>query len=237
MRRLLLLCLLLLAAWSAWTVFVWPSYEHRFRISIAVDTPEGLKQHSSVWSVTCSEPIRTGGWGVMTGRCTTRGEAVFVDLGQGRNLIGLMARGALGDEVDVHDIAAVAFDRQGVPKNRSWYPFAPTWSGVRELRGNNIPTLATFSDLNEPGTGRVVPATDAGFASAFGPDYRLASVALEAVPVGLWPFNLIGLWGTPLTHGIEQRVPFLVSQRDQLRRVNRDMPPRYQTEFSQFLRE
>ena len=209
MRRLLLLCLLPLAAWGVWTTLIWPSYEHRLRISIAVETPEGLKQGSSVWSVSCTEPVRGGGWSFMTGGCTTVGEAVFVELGQGRNLIGLMARGALGDGGDVYDIAAVAFDRQGVPKDRFWYPYAPTWSGVRELRGNNIPTLASFSDLNDPATGRVVPATDAGFAATFGPGYRLASLTLQAVPVGLWPFNLIGLWGTPVTRGIEAHVKWM----------------------------
>lgn len=209
MRWILSFGLVGAAIWGVWTMFIWPSYEHRFRITIAVETPGGLKQGSSVWSISCTEPIRGGGWSFMTGGCTTVGEAVFVDLGQGRNLIGLMARGALGEGVDIYDIAAVAFERQGVPKDRFWYPYAPTWSGVRELRGNNIPTLASFSDLNDPTTGRVVSATDAGFASAFGPSYRLRSVTLEAVPVGLWPFNLIGLWGTPLTHGLEERLRWM----------------------------
>jgi hypothetical protein len=42
---------------------------------------------------------------------------------------------------------------------------------------------------------------------------------------------------TPLTKGIEGKLPLLVTHREQLRRMIQNMPPRYQPGFSQFIRE
>ncbi|WP_332684970.1 hypothetical protein [Bosea sp. (in: a-proteobacteria)] len=227
-----------------WGWFVQPSYEHRFRIAVAIATPDGVKEGSSVWSVTCTEPVPIAGASVMTGGCKTVGEAIFVDLGQGRNLIALMARGQFGGGVDVYDIAARAFDYAGLPRSRDgrpifsrwWYSYAPAWQGRRELRGNNMLTLASFASLEEPASGRVVQPTPAGFETVLGAGYQLERITLEMVPAGIWPFNITGLSGTPVSKGIEQRIPLLISHRKQLRNVISNMPPRYQAEFSQFLR-
>lgn len=203
---LAVLVVLSLTALGLWALYFQRTTEHRFRITIDVETPQGPKQGSSVWSVTCTAPFSGGGWSVMTGGCSTVGEAVFVDLGQGRNLVGLVAH---------DDIAARAFEYVGVPRDRngnmlaSWYSYAAGWRGARVLTGKNIPALVTFSDLSDPATGRIIPATDAGFASVFGADYRLASIALEIVSVGLWPFNLVGLWGTPVSRGIEKHITWM----------------------------
>jgi hypothetical protein len=226
-----------------WNIFVQPSYEHRFRITLAIATPDGVKEGSSVWSVICTEPIPVSNGAMMTGGCKTDGEAVFVDLGQGRNLIALMARGPLGDGVDVYDIAARAFDYAGMPRNRqrqvigSWYPYAPTWQGRRELGGTNLLTLASFASLEDPATGRVVRPTPAGLETDLAPGYRLERFTLEMVPAGLWPLNHFDLSGTSVSRGIEQSIPFLISHRKQLRNTIRDMPLRYQTEYSQFGRK
>jgi hypothetical protein len=91
--------------------------------------------------------------------------------------------------------------------------------GARPLPTRRIPTLVTFSDLADPASARVVEPTDAGFASAFGPGFRLASVTLEMVPVGVWPFNLVGLSGTPVTRGIEGKIPGLKNIEDWNRRA------------------
>jgi hypothetical protein len=204
----------LLLLMVAWNVFVQPSYEHRFRITLAVTTPDGVKAGSSVWAVTCSEPL-PGGLSTMTGGCSTVGEAVFVDLGQGRNLIGLMAFGPRGEQVDVYDLAARAFDYADVPRNRDgnlrapWYSYAPLWQGSRALSGNNIPTLVSFTDLDNPASARVVMPNQPGFDSAFGADYRLEQVTLEMVPAGVWPLNLVGLSGTLVTSKIGIQIKWI----------------------------
>ena len=139
-----------------------------------------------------------------------RSEAAHLDLGNGKNLVMLLTHGPRGDNVD----------------QMGWLPTSALiglygWDaakallegrkleGSAELRGNLIPTLVTFSDLADPASARVVEPTDAGFAAAFGPGHRLSSVTLEMVPAGVWPFNLVGLTGTPVTHGIEGKVAWI----------------------------
>ncbi len=112
-----------------------------------------------------------------------------------------------------------------------------TLTGSAELRGADIPTLVTFANLADPASARVVYAT--GYregpiipgtsrremipavlvdeiAAAFGPGFRLARVTLEMVPAGVWPFNRVGLSGTPVTRGIEGKMPWVTTVRGYL---------------------
>src|SRR6188768_124586 len=57
----------------------------KYRLTVEVETPEGVKSASGVMAV---HPDRSYSRG---GRTATRGDAVFVDLGGGRNLVALLA--------------------------------------------------------------------------------------------------------------------------------------------------
>lgn len=74
-----------------------PTY--RFKMTIEVDTPQGVKTGSSVYEVetTGSRDLVAGGKG---SRFTLRGEAVAVDLGDGRTLFALLrlASGTSSDD-------------------------------------------------------------------------------------------------------------------------------------------
>src|ERR1051325_677921 len=75
-----------------------PSYTHRYRLTIELDTPEGVRSGSSVIEVTRKD-VR---WILIAqGRheFDVRGEAVFVDLGANRHVIAIMAHGARGEDV------------------------------------------------------------------------------------------------------------------------------------------
>ncbi len=220
---------------------------HAYRLTIEVATPEGPRSASVVRHVfaPCTGllhkllPIGAGAGSRVDG------EAAFVDLGGGRNVIALMAGGPQGDNVDqplglayyaMQDAGLINTDRRAMTPPLRLCDFTLK-AGTAVLSPRLLPTIVTFSDLNDPASARVLQPTEAGFTSVLGPGYRLARLAVEMVPVGIWPLDIVGLWGEPVTRGIERRVPFLVSQREPLRRVSRDMPPRFQTEFSQFLRE
>ena len=56
---------------------------HKYRLTVEVETPEGIKSASGVMSV---HPDR--GYS-RHGHTATRGDAVFVDLGGGKNLVAL----------------------------------------------------------------------------------------------------------------------------------------------------
>ena len=58
---------------------------HKYRLTVEVETPEGVKSASGVMAV---HPDRSYSRG---GRTQTRGDAVFVDLGGGKNLVALLA--------------------------------------------------------------------------------------------------------------------------------------------------
>src|SRR5664279_1446233 len=58
---------------------------HKYRLTIEVETPDGNKSATGVMSV---HPDR--GYS-RRGQTTTRGDAIFIDLGGGRNLVGLLA--------------------------------------------------------------------------------------------------------------------------------------------------
>src|SRR5437588_1322208 len=58
---------------------------HKYRLAIEVETPEGIKSGSGVMAV---HPDRSYSRG---GHTRTAGDAVFVDLGGGKNLVALLA--------------------------------------------------------------------------------------------------------------------------------------------------
>ena len=58
---------------------------HKYRLTVEVETPEGRKSASGVMAV---HPDRSYSRG---GHTTTVGDAVFVDLGGGKNLVALLA--------------------------------------------------------------------------------------------------------------------------------------------------
>src|SRR3954469_10135134 len=73
---------------------------HKYRLTVQVETPEGVKSASGVMAV---HPDRSYSRG---GRTTTRGDAVYVDLGGGRNLVALLAH--IDKSLDLEDINYVA---------------------------------------------------------------------------------------------------------------------------------
>ncbi len=204
-----------------------PTNQHRFRITLDIDTPEGLRSGSSIWSVSCTEPMKF--LGVMGGAgCRVRGEAIFVPLPNGRAVIGLMVYGAKGKGVDIDDTAARAFDFKGGGAGGGWYSQAPHWTGSRPLKGERIPTLVTFTDLGDPKTVRELRPEGVDFVAAFGNGYRFNGATLEMVDPGFWPFNLFGLTGEPTAKLIEARLPEMFST---LREMDKRPQVVYPNEF------
>ena len=201
------LVLLLIAIPVAWlgSAFVYETangYVHRFRLAVEVDTPDGPKRGWSVWQ---SAWTRKAGWIPQTGGALSslRGDAVFVDLGQGRNVIAILGFGPTGGDYGIESLAARAFGRD----KPLWFVDAPNWTGAAELKLSDVPTLVTFGNLSDPATARVVQPE--AFEQAFGAGFRFRRATIEMVPVGIWPLNLIGLSGVPITRGIEARLAWI----------------------------
>lgn len=194
----------------------YPTTVYRFRITVNVDTPRGLKTGSSVLEVRHRSYPAWTTLGNNTGQSTLTGEAVFVDLGSnsdGRplNVVALLAQGQRAEHVDFDLLPGMAFASHwkgefkhfGTPREVSELPV-----GTRaELQGNLIPTLVSFSNPSDPNTARVVSPSD--FESVFGSGTRLENVEIEIVSPGIWPLTLIGFSGEQATQKIEAKLPWI----------------------------
>lgn len=172
---------------------------HKYRLTVEVETPEGVKSASGVMAV---HPDRSYSRG---GKTALKGDAVFVDLGGGRNLVALLAH--VDKSVDFDDISYVALRAYKEAGYKFSFNEMNRLTGTVPVKGTVIPVLATFADPADPGTARVVPID--GIEALLGKGIRLQGISAEVVPNGVWPLDFGGPLGEPVTRGIEAKLPWL----------------------------
>jgi hypothetical protein len=203
---------------------------YRFRLTLSVNTPEGIREASGVMEASYGITPVIGRGEVSTHRL--KGEAVFLDLGQGRNLVMLLSHGPEGDYGD-----QMAWLPTTALLKKGWgMASAEALAAGRKLEGSVvlipalIPTITTFTDINDTATARIVYATGVGaeyrdpltmqpkrepyavvdaIGDTFGAGYSFRHVRLEMVSAGLWPLNLVGLTGTKVTREIDKRITWI----------------------------
>jgi hypothetical protein len=174
---------------------------HKYRLTIEVETPEGRKSASGVVAV---HPDRSY---TRRGQTRTLGDAVFVDLGQGRNLVALLAH-LDNHKLVLDDINYVALRAYGAAAGKR-VPFSEMsrQTGTVPVKGEVIPLLISFADPARPGTAQLVAPDDAE--AVLGKGSRIQGISAEVVPNGYWPLDFGGALGEPVTRGIEARLPWL----------------------------
>lgn len=177
---------------------------HKYRLTIEVETPDGVRSGAGVLSV---HPDR--GYS-RNGSTVTRGDAVLVDLGGGKNLLALLAhRGDKGlDLAEVNFVALRAYNAAG---HKTSFKDISRMTGAVPVTGSLIPVLATFTDLADPRTMRETKPDDL---TSVGQGFRLRGVSAEVVPNGLWPIDFGGWLGEPVTRGIGAKLPWLNGPAD-----------------------
>jgi hypothetical protein len=174
---------------------------HKYRLSVQVETPAGIKSASGVMAVTPDRGYSR------KGHTTTSGDALFIDLGGGKNLVALLAH-VDNKALDLDGVNYVALRAYGAARgDRVAFSQMSRLRGVVPVRGELIPVLATFGDPANPSTMRTVPSDD--LASSFGAGFRLHGVSAEVVPNGFWPIDFGAALGEPVTRGIEVKLPWL----------------------------
>jgi hypothetical protein len=172
---------------------------HKYRLAIEVETPEGVKSAAGVMSVHPDRGYSRRGY------TATHGDAIFADLGGGRNLVVLMAHPDKTIDLDgINYVALRGYKAAG--RNPSFNDMG-RMTGAVPVTGALSPILVTFADPGDPATMRNV-APD-GLEAAFGKGFRLHGVTAEVVPNGLWPLDFGGPLGEPVTRGIEAKLPWL----------------------------
>lgn len=169
---------------------------YRFRLTVEIDTPEGLRRGSSVYEVWASkktallpeEAKRT--WGV-------RGEAVAIDLPGGRTVFALLKTGALHG--DLAGLSMTALDpafRNDVVDSVARIASGHGVKQFAEVRAVDYPMLVTFRDLGDPTTiGHVDPSN---VAAMLGAGCRLNRISVQ-------------LTDDQVTTGIRARLGWLMS--------------------------
>lgn len=177
--------------------------EHKYRLTIEVQTPGGVRSASGVMAVYMGKDS-----GILPGAgggSNTKGDAIFVDLGDGRNLIATLTHGKNGLYFDgMNNLAMNAFAAAGqkVP-----FKEVSRLTGRVQVYGDLIPVLVTFSNVTDPNTVRVLDP--ANIEAVFSDGFHLNRVVLDIVPVGLWPLDFGGPLGEPVTRGVEKRLPWI----------------------------
>ncbi len=171
---------------------------HKYRLTVEVETPEGIKSASGVLAV---HPDR--GYS-RRGRTSTKGDAIFVDLGGGKNLVALLAH--IDGTLDLDGINYVALRAYRAAGRNVSFNDMNRMTGSVPVTGALIPVLVTFAVPGDPASARTVPPDD--LAAALGKGFRLHGVSAEVVPNGMWPLDFGGAFGEPVTRGIEAKFPW-----------------------------
>ena len=178
---------------------------HKYRLTVEVDTPQGRRSASGVLAV---YPDRSY---TRRGQTRTLGDAVFVELGQGKNLVALLAH--VDNTLVLDDMNYVAL-RAYAESSGKRVPFSgmSQLTGIVPVKGALIPVLVSFTDPAAPGSAKVVPPDDAE--AVLGKGYRLQGLTAEVVPNGYWPLDFGGVLGAPVTRGIQAKLPWLSGAGD-----------------------
>jgi hypothetical protein len=171
---------------------------HKYRLTVEVETPDGVKSASGVMAV---HPDRSYSRG---GQTRTRGDAVWVDLGGGKNLLALLAH--IDKSIDLDGMNYVALRAYNATGRKASFNEMSRMTGAVPVTGALIPVLVTFTDPDDPATARAVPPDD--LVAVLGNGFRLHGISAEVVPNGFWPLDFGGALGEPVTRGIEARLPW-----------------------------
>lgn len=178
---------------------------HKYRLTVEIETPEGQKSASGVLAVHPDRGYSRGG------HTRTAGDAVFVDLGGGRNLVALLAHVDKSLELDgINYVALRAYTAAG--GKRVSFNEMSRLTGAVPVTGELIPVLISFADPADPATARAVKPDAAE--AVLGAGYRLQGITAEVVPNGYWPLDFGGALGEPVSRGILAKLPWLTGPGD-----------------------
>lgn len=179
------------------------TYRYRYKMTVEVDTPEGLRSGSAVHEQIVSKSnIDLGDLSAKRGM-RTRGEAVAVDLAGGQTLFALIPES---------EVAQAALDPQW---NNDWVDSAqrirdvetpqgplalrPEKAADRFAKSTGYPKLVRFRAIDNPAS--VEEVDPANLANSFHPGYRLKGITVQVTD-------------DPVTTGIEERFAWRDYYRD-----------------------
>ncbi len=183
-------------------LIMYPSLTLRYRLTIEAEVDHKPMIGSSVIEVTYSKQPEIG-----SGRNLVRsykGEAVVLDLDTRGTLFALLRA---GNDIrsSPESIILRAYGFQGGlfpgPSVEGGLQQLRQLSGKRDLPLTSLPMLVRFRDPHDMRS--VEPVDPMKIENKFGAGAKLVRATLEIVPSGIWPLNLFGITGEPITEGVE----------------------------------
>jgi hypothetical protein len=176
-------------------------YSFRYRITVEVETPEGVRTASAVREVTLVQPPD---WEIFSGgaRRELRGEAVAIDLPGGRTLFALLGPPMdeaaympfqLFDEL-LAQVDQIEDPNRNRPDHQKRIGYLNRERPSAEVTGDLLPDFVYFTNPADPTT--VQLADHANLEETFGEGYRLKRVS-------------IAVTDAPVTVSIARRLPWL----------------------------
>lgn len=167
---------------------------YRFRMTVEVQTPQGVKIGSSVYRVTAGyrPDLQPGGkarqWAV-------QGEAVVVDLPGGQTLFALLKTGAIqGDLVGLSMTALDPAFNNDIVESAGRIAKGDGIRSPAEVAAKDYPMLIRFRESNDPKSVELVDPVD--LAKTFGPGVSLRRITVTVTD-------------DAVTSGIEKRLVML----------------------------
>ena len=179
--------------------------DHKYRLTVDVETSGGVKSAAGILSV---RPNRTyGGTGSGSSVPQTRGDALLVDLGDGRNIVVLLAYGEDGSNFE--DASFLPSRLLGAKDRRVGFRDVKRFAGApgEPVPASLRPVIVSFGNLGDPKSARRIDASD--LAASLGKGYRLRGMSVDVVANGYWPVDFGGALGEPVTRGIAAKLPWL----------------------------
>ena len=170
-----------------------PTYTYRYKLTLAVDTPDGVKEASTV----VQKHIYSVSFPHSGIRLATTGQSLYLDLGP-RPLVALLTRRVRGNAVEGYGGGVI----------REVYGGQSEWQdgrnpglaaliknrGARALMISQLPELVTFADPVRPDS--VMAVDPNNLEASFGPGVE-------------WHRMTIEITDEPITAGLEKKLPWL----------------------------
>jgi hypothetical protein len=173
------------AVWSKETEH--PTYSWRYRMTVEVEAGGEIHLGSSVIEVQATKQTQHPIPNIPLYNTAATGQAVFIDLGRGRNVIALLA-GDHAKNID-YPYYVVPFHVDLKKEGRDQIVFEERRSEW-DLARDKLPTFMTFGDINDPATGREISVDE--FEKVLGPDVHFHRVWIEGT-------------NDPVSSGIDKR--------------------------------
>jgi hypothetical protein len=175
---------------------------YRFRMTVEVETPEGVKSGSSVYQVSVAERLQVTPESLVR-KVTLTGESVAVDIAPGRTLFTLLKTISFNDSFFLMSLRSLQPNCRrtyGSPEECTIDAMVSRLSKAGPgkpfiVKPDSYPMLVTFSDLDDPTSVERVDPDD--LAASFGEGVTLKRITVQ-------------LTDDSVTTAIEERLKWLV---------------------------